>query len=109
MSNSERPKLFGKIRLGQIALLLIGSQVFSNFAMLLTRNPNLVVILGYSAMIVGAFVTRFCNVKAVGYIIDNFDENPRRAAVIKIYYTAFSILLIALWFFSKSALEQHVL
>jgi hypothetical protein len=108
MTTQESPKLFGKIGIADFFVIAVGAGVCSNFAMLLTRNPQTTVYLGYGAMLAGAFITRYALVVITRYIHTHFDNTQRKELLIKIAYFICFVILIFAFTASRAALEQHV-
>ena len=108
MNTQQNPRVFGKIGIADFFALLLGAGTFSNTAMLFSRNPQTVVIIGYGAMILGALATRYAIVSMVCYINANFGTNEKRGVLIKTGYAICFFVLVVAYVLSKIVLDEHV-
>jgi hypothetical protein len=108
MNSEQNPSIFGKIGIADFFALLLGAGTFSNVAMLFSRDPQTVVIIGYSAMILGALATRYVMVSMVGYINTQFGAHEKRGVLIKSGYAICFFVLVVAYVFSKIVLDEHI-
>jgi uncharacterized protein YneF (UPF0154 family) len=80
MSPIDEPRLFGKIGIIDVVLILLGGAIFANIATLL----------------------------AIRYIRSNFADHPKMATLIRAFYCVYGALLVVAWIASKIVLDDHL-
>jgi hypothetical protein len=108
MSPIDEPRLFGKIGIIDVVLILLGGAIFANIATLFAMSPQSAVMIGYAAMLVGAFAARYGCVSAIRYIRSNFADHPKMATLIRAFYCVYGALLVVAWIASKIVLDDHL-
>ena len=106
--SEEKHSLFGKLGIADFFVIALGASACSNFASLLTRDPQTVIYLGYSAMLLGALLSRYIAVVVLRYIDDNFGDNPKKHVLVRVAYMILLVLLFAAYFVAQSALQDHI-
>lgn len=106
--SEEKHSLFGKLGVADFFVVALGASACSNVASLFTRDPQTLIYLGYSAMLIGALLSRYIVVIVLRYIDENFGDNPKKSVLVRVAYAILLVLFFAAYFVAKSALQDHI-
>ena len=106
--SEEKHRLFGKIGVADFFVIALGASACSNVASLFTRDPQTLIFLSYSAMLLGALLSKYIVVVILRYIDDHFGDNPKKPVLVRVAYAILLVLLLAAYVVAQSALQDHI-